>query len=122
MKDLVKEFRDFVNRGNLVELAVAFVLAIAFGALVVTIVDGVLMPLIAALFGEPNFDAITLEIGDGVLRIGTAITALVNFLIIAFVCFLVVKAYNRFRAASPAGPSEIDLLVEIRDELRARNL
>lgn len=121
MKNMVQEFKDFINRGNLVELAIAFVLAVAFGAAVVAIVDGVLMPLIAAIFGEANFDEITLEIGDGVLLIGTAITAIVNFLIIAFVCFLIVKAYNRMRGpAEEAGPTEIELLVEIRDALRSR--
>lgn len=121
MKNMVQEFKDFINRGNLVELAIAFVLAVAFGAAVVAIVDGVLMPLIAAIFGEANFDEITLDIGDGVLLIGTAITAIVNFLIIAFVCFLIVKAYNRMRGpVEEAGPTEIELLVEIRDALRSR--
>ncbi len=121
MKNMVQEFKDFINRGNLVELAIAFVLAVAFGAAVVAIVDGVLMPLIAAIFGEANFDEITLDVGDGVLLIGTAITAIVNFLIIAFVCFLIVKAYNRMRGpVEEAGPTEIELLVEIRDALRSR--
>jgi large conductance mechanosensitive channel len=122
VKDLLKEFREFVNRGNLVELAIAFVLAAAFGAVVLAIVDGVLMPLIAAIFGEPNFDSIVLDVGDGALKIGTAITALVNFLVIAAVCFLVIKAYNRMRGpADEAKPTEIDLLIEIRDELRSRS-
>ncbi len=121
MKNMVQEFKDFINRGNLVELAIAFVLAVAFGAAVVAIVDGVLMPLIAAIFGEANFDEITLDVGDGVLLVGTAITAIVNFLIIAFVCFLIVKAYNRMRGpVAEAGPTEIELLVEIRDALRSR--
>jgi large conductance mechanosensitive channel len=121
MKDLVKEFKEFVNRGNLVELAVAFVLAGAFGLVIKAIVDGVLMPIIAAIFGKPNFDAITVTIGDGVILIGTAITAIVNFLIIAVVCFLVVKAYNSMKGpADESGPTEVELLVEIRDELRAR--
>jgi large conductance mechanosensitive channel len=122
MKDLVKEFRDFVNRGNLVELAIAFVLAAAFGAVVLAIVNGVLMPLIAAIFGEANFDEIVWTVGEGEILIGTAITALVNFLVIALVCFFIIKAYNRFKAdAEEEGPSEIDLLTEIRDELRRRS-
>lgn len=120
MKDMVKEFKEFINRGNLIELSIAFVLAGAFGIVIKAIVNGVLMPIIAAIFGKPNFESITLTIGDGVILIGTAITAIVNFVIIAFVCFLIVKAYNAMKGPVEDGPSEIDLLVEIRDELRAR--
>jgi large conductance mechanosensitive channel len=123
MKSWIQEFKEFVNRGNLVELAIAFVLAAAFGMVVVAIVDGVLMPIIAAIFGEPNFDSITIDIGDGVILIGTAITAIVNFLVVALVCFLIVKAYNKMKGPvdDDEGPSEVDLLREIRDELRSRS-
>ena len=124
MKSWIKEFKDFVNRGNLVELAVAFVLAAAFGVVVLAIVDGVIMPIIAAIFGQPNFDAITIDLGDGVILIGTAITAIVNFLIIAFVCFLIVKAYNTMKGSAEEeddAPTEVELLMEIRDELRSRS-
>ena len=123
MKSWIKEFKEFVNRGNLVELAIAFVLAAAFGVVVLAIVDGVIMPIIAAIFGQPNFDAITIDLGDGEILIGTAITAIVNFLIIAFVCFLIVKAYNAMKGpvVEDDGPSEVDLLMEIRDELRSRS-
>ena len=121
MKNWIQEFKDFVNRGNLVELAIAFVLAAAFGLVVVAIVNGVFMPIIAAIFGEPNFDSITIDIGDGVILIGTAITAIVNFLVAAFACFLVIKAYNKMKGpVEEDGPSEVDLLIEIRDELRSR--
>jgi large conductance mechanosensitive channel len=122
MKDMVKEFKEFINRGNLVELAIAFVIAAAFGLVINSIVAGVLMPIIAAIFGEPNFDSIVWHIGDGEILIGTALTAIVNFLIIAFVCFVIIKAYNRMKDApdADAGPTEVDLLMEIRDELRSR--
>ncbi|HSL75023.1 MAG TPA: large conductance mechanosensitive channel protein MscL [Ilumatobacteraceae bacterium] len=122
MGDLIKEFKAFVNRGNLVELAVAFTLTLFFVPVVNAIVDGVILNLIAAIFGQPDFTAIGIDVGDSRLEIGAVITALVTFLIVAFVCFLIVKAYNAMK--SPAddedGPSEIDLLIEIRDELRAR--
>jgi large conductance mechanosensitive channel len=123
MKSWIKEFKDFINRGNLVELAVAFVLAAAFGLVVKAIVDGVIMPIIAAIFGQPNFDGITIDIGDSEILIGVAITAIVNFLIIAFVCFIIVKAYNAMKGpvVEDDGPSEVDLLIEIRDELRSRS-
>jgi len=122
MKSWIQEFKDFVNRGNLVELAIAFVLAAAFGLVIKAIVDGVIMPIIAAIFGKPNFDSITIDIGDGVVLIGTAITAIVNFLIIAFVCFLIIKAYNAMKGPveEDDGPTEVELLMEIRDELRSR--
>jgi large conductance mechanosensitive channel len=122
MKDFITEFKDFVNRGNLVELAVAFTLTLFFVPVVNSIVDGVIMQLIAGIFGQPNFDSITIDIGDAELLIGSVITALVTFLIVAFVCFLIVKAYNAMKkpVEADSGPSEIELLTEIRDALRSR--
>ena len=122
MKDFVTEFKEFVNRGNLVELAVAFTLTLFFVPVVNSIVDGLIMQLIAGIFGQPSFDSITIDVGDAELFIGTVITALVTFLIVAFVCFLIVKAYNAMKAPADEddAPSEIDLLIEIRDELRSR--
>jgi large conductance mechanosensitive channel len=122
MKDFVAEFKDFVNRGNLVELAVAFTLTLFFVPVVNSIVNGVIMQLIAGIFGQPNFDSITIDIGDAELFIGSVITALVTFLIVAFVCFLIVKAYNAMKAPADEddAPTEIELLTEIRDALRSR--
>jgi len=122
MKNFVTEFKDFVNRGNLVELAVAFTLTLFFVPVVNSIVNGVIMQLIAGIFGQPNFDSITIDIGDAELFIGSVITALVTFLIVAFVCFLIVKAYNAMKAPADEddGPTEIELLTEIRDSLRSR--
>jgi large conductance mechanosensitive channel len=122
MKDFITEFKEFVNRGNLVELAVAFTLTLFFVPVVNAIVDGLIMQLIAGIFGQPSFDSITIDVGDAELFVGTVITALVTFLIVAFVCFLIVKAYNAMKAPADDddGPSEIDLLIEIRDELRSR--
>jgi large conductance mechanosensitive channel len=123
MRDLIAEFKAFVNRGNLIDLAIAVVLATAFTPVVASIVDGVLMQIIAAIFGQPNFDSIVISLGDTDLFVGRVITAIVNFLVVALVCFLIVKAYNRMKAETEetaAGPTEIDLLTEIRDELRSR--
>ena len=84
------------------------------------IVDGVLLNLIAAIFGQPDVDAIGIDVGDSRLEIGAVITALVTFVIVAFVCFVIVKADNAMKSpADDAGPSEIDLLTGIRDELRS---
>ncbi len=121
---MLKEFKEFAFKGNLIEIAVGLVLALAFVAVVNALVDGVIMPIIAAIFGKPNFDDITFTIGDGVVRIGTFITALVNFLIIAWALFLIVKAANRLmpKKDEEVGPTEIELLTEIRDSLRTRNV
>jgi len=122
MKDFFNEFKAFVNRGNLVELAVAFTLTLFFVPVVNSIVDGVIMQLIAGIFGQPSFDSIVIDVGDAQLQIGTVITAIVTFLIVAFVCFLIVKGYNAMKGPVEEDdtPSEIDLLTEIRDELRSR--
>jgi large conductance mechanosensitive channel len=130
---LFKEFRDFITRGNLIDLAVAFIIAAAFGAIVTALVDKVLMPLIAAIAGQPNFDALTVTVHNAVIPYGTFITAVVNFLLIAAaVFFFIVKPYNMWRArqdkakeVSPAAPAEppeeIVLLRQIRDQLTVTN-
>ncbi len=119
---MLQEFKDFISKGNLVELAVAFVVAAAFGALITSFIDNIVMAIIGAIVGKPSFDALEFKIGKGVVRYGAFLTTLVNFLIIAFVVFLAVKAYNKFKKdAPPAAPSSTDaLLMEIRDGLRAR--
>jgi large conductance mechanosensitive channel len=125
VKNLVKEFKEFVNRGNLVELAVAFVLALFFTPIVTALVDGVVMNLIAAIFGQPDFNSITISVGEAELLIGAVITAIVQFILVAIVCFFIVKGYNAMRRSgveAEAAPNEVDLLIEIRDELRSRVL
>lgn len=124
MKNMLAEFKDFINKGNLVDLAIAFVMALFFAPIVTAFVDGVIMRLIAAIFGQPDFDAITIDVGDAELLVGTVITTIVQFLIVAFVCFMIVKAVNKMKGPEEeedSGPSEVELLTEIRDSLRARN-
>lgn len=131
---MLKEFKDFITRGNLIDLAIAVVLATFFAPVVAAIVDGVILNLIAAIFGKPNFDSVArLKINDGdpaageaptYLEFGMVITALVTFVIVGFVCFLIVKAYNKLLAdkeEEASGPSEVDLLTEIRDQLKSNN-
>ena len=120
---MLKEFKEFAMKGNLIDVAVGLVLALAFTALVNAFIDGIIMPLIAAIFGKPNFDAIVWTIGSGKdatrILVGTFLTAIVNFLVIAWVLFLIVKAANRFRkpVEEPTGPTEVELLTQIRDSL-----
>ena len=123
MKNLLQEFKEFVNRGNLVELAIAFVLATAFAPVVLSIVDNIFMPIIAAIIGQPDFSSLGIDIGDARINYGTPLTLIINFLVIALVCFLVVKAYNASKKSTDeedSGPSEVELLTEIRDALRNR--
>jgi len=92
---MLKEFREFALKGNLLELAVAFVLGVAFAAVVTSFVDDIIMQLVAAIAGKPDFSDLTFSIGDGVIRYGSFLTAVVTFLIIAWVLFLVVKAVQQ---------------------------
>ena len=92
---MIKEFREFLLRGNLIELAVAFVMGIAFAAVVTSFVDNLVMPIIAMIFGKPNFDDLTFTINDAVFRYGAFLTSLVQFIAIAAaVFFFVVKPVN----------------------------
>lgn len=123
---IIKEFRDFLVRGNLIELAVAFVMAGAFATVVAAFTDGIVMQFLAAIFGEPNFDSIGIDIGDSRLLIGTFLTALVNLVIVgAAVFFFIVKPVQIIRdrkkgePETVAPPEDIELLREIRDLLRA---
>jgi large conductance mechanosensitive channel len=106
MKKMLDEFKAFAFRGNMIELAVAVVLGLAFSAVITALVDHVLMPLIAALFGQPNFSSLVLNIGDGEIRYGLFLNALVSFILIAVALFFVVKAVNRMvhPRGAPAEP------------------
>ena len=124
---MIQEFRDFVARGNMVDLAVGFVMGAAFKALVDSLVANVIMPIVAIPFGQPNFDAIVWTVNGSEIMIGAFITALVSFILVAIGVFLfIVKPYNAYRSRheaaeeEEAGPSEVDLLMEIRDNLRGQ--
>jgi large conductance mechanosensitive channel len=119
---VLKEFREFAFKGNLLEIAIGLILALAFSAVVTAFVDGIIMAFIAAIFGEPNFDSIVWNVGDGQIRIGSFITALVNFLIVAWVLFMIVRTANRYRRDPEAAPisEDVALLREIRDLLAQR--
>ena len=92
---MLKEFRDFLLRGNIVELAVAFVMGVAFGALINSFVDNLLMPVVAMIIGEPDFRDLTFTINDSVFRYGSFLTDLIAFVAVATaVFFFVVKPMN----------------------------
>ena len=122
---MLKEFREFISKGNLVTIAVAFIIGVAFAAVVTAFTDVVLGFVSYVFGGEVSFDDLGVR-RNGVIVIpyGAFLTALVDFLIVAFVLFLVVKAYNRFQREEEAAPSEpteeVRLLTQIRDELANR--
>lgn len=125
MRKFLDEFKEFVNRGNIIDLAVAVVLGTAFAAVVAVFVDGVLMRMVAAMIGEPSFDNWTIDVGDARILIGSFVTEVVNFVLVAFAVFMVVKAMVAARRpsgeeADEAAPSEAELLAEIRDLLKQR--
>ena len=119
---LIKEFRDFINKGNLLAIAVGFVIGGSFASLVTSMVENVIMPIVAIPFGQPNFDkALVLHINDAEIRFGAFLTVVVTFVSIALVLFLMLKAYNKAtgtQAVAPPTP-DIVLLTSIRDELAA---
>ncbi|WPR63618.1 large conductance mechanosensitive channel protein MscL [Glutamicibacter protophormiae] len=128
---MLKGFRDFIMKGNVVDLAVAVVIGAAFGAVVTALVDNVLMPLIAALVGSRNFDGFLLFTIDGVdIKVGVFITALVNFLLIAAAVYFVLvmpmnkatEALKRHRGIEEEEPEpdpQLALLEQIRDEIKS---
>lgn len=126
---MLREFRQFLLRGNVVDLAIAVVIGAAFGAVVASLVENLLTPLIAAIFGEPDFSALSFTINDSKFGYGAVINALITFTsIAAAVFFFVVKPVNALlarrkagEAESPPEPSdEVRLLTEIRDHLAHR--
>jgi large conductance mechanosensitive channel len=134
---VIQEFKDFISKGNVLDLTAAVVLAAAFGLVVGSFVNDILMQIVAAIFGQPDFSGMTIHRGDaigvdpdtgqalyeGQIYYGRFLTTALNFVIVAFVVFMVVKAYNstqKDEEEEEAGPSEVDLLTEIRDSLSNR--
>ena len=99
---MLKEFKEFVMRGNVIDLAVAVIIGVAFGAIVTSLVNDILMPLIGLVLGGIDFSALAFQVGDAVIKYGAFIQAVINFLIIAFVVFLIVRAINRLKGPAPA--------------------
>ena len=123
MNNLWSDFKKFIMQGDLVAVAVAFIIGLAFKTVVDSLVNDIIMPIVGAIVGEPSFDQLTFTIGDGVIRYGAFINAIINFLIIAATLFVVVRVYEKMKEMrSPAekaeDPSELDVLVEIRDALQ----
>ena len=139
---MLREFREFIARGNVLDLAVAVIIGAAFATIAASLTEDMIMPVVGAIFGgldfanyftllgpipdgfkgDPGSYADLKKAGVAVLGWGQFATVLINFLILAFIVFLLVKAANKAMRRGPdaAGPTEVDLLTEIRDELRKR--
>lgn len=131
---MLGEFKAFIARGNVLDLAVGVIIGAAFGKIVSSLTDDVIMPVIGAITGGVDFSnkyavlagsvpegatlAAAKAAGATVLGWGSFITAVINFLILAFVIFLIVRQANKAMPPPAAGPSEVDLLTEIRDSLK----
>ncbi|WP_299816737.1 large-conductance mechanosensitive channel protein MscL [uncultured Jannaschia sp.] len=127
---MIQEFKDFIAKGNVMDLAVGIIIGAAFTAIVTSLVEDLINPLIGLFVGGLDFSNLSFGVGEAQFMYGNFITAVINFLIVAFVVFLLVKAVNRLRSVAerpddvapdvPTGPSELDVLIDIRDQLAAR--
>lgn len=121
---MIQEFKDFINRGNVMDLAVAVIIGAAFSAIIGSLVDDIITPILGIVLGGVDFSGVGITVGDAFLGIGNFIQAIIDFLIIAFVIFMMVKAINRVNPpaeeAPAEDPEEVVLLREIRN-LLARN-
>ena len=102
---MLKEFREFAIRGNVMDLAVAVIIGAAFGKIVTSLVDNILMPLIGLVMGGVDFSGLNTEIGGAVIEWGLFIQSILDFIIIAFVIFLIVRAINRLKRDEPTTPT-----------------
>ena len=122
---MIKEFKEFISRGSVIDLAVAVVIGGAFTKIVNSLVDDIIMPIIGVIIGGINFEHLMITVGTAEIKYGMFIQAIVNFLLIALVIFSIIKSINQFKKKEeekpeePEKPSEdIVLLTEIRDLLR----
>lgn len=121
---MLQEFKDFAVKGNVIDLAVAVVIGAAFGKIVSSLVDTLITPLVGLFLGGVDFSGLSYTVGEAVFGYGAFIQSVIDFTIVAFVIFLLVKAINKAKGPeepaeeAPAGPTEIELLTEIRDNLK----
>lgn len=121
----LKEFKEFAIKGNIVDLAVAVVIGAAFGKIVTALNESIISPIIALVIGKGGMKDFAFTVGNTVFPVGTFIQAIIDFILIALVLFMIIRTINRFKKkeeaapAAPAPPSEeVTLLREIRDSLK----
>jgi large conductance mechanosensitive channel len=120
----VKEFKEFAMKGNVMDMAVGVIIGGAFGKIVSSLVDDVLMPIIGMITGGVDFTGLVAKVGDATVKYGTFIQNIIDFLIIALCIFCMIKAMNKMKKAeepapeAPAGPTTEELLADIKDILK----
>ena len=124
---MMKEFKDFAMKGNVMDMAVGIIIGGAFGKIVSSLVDNVLMPIVGTVMGGTDFSSLSITVGDAVIKYGSFLQSVIDFVIIAFCIFIMVKMLNKARtalegpeeeAAPEKTPEDIELLREIRDSLK----
>ena len=121
---MLQEFKAFAMKGNVIDLAVAVVIGAAFGKIVSSLVDNLITPLVGIFMGGVDFTELSYTVGEAVFGYGAFIQSVIDFTIVAFVIFMVIKAINKAKGpeeekeAAPAGPTQVELLIEIRDTLK----
>jgi large conductance mechanosensitive channel len=124
---MINEFKNFIARGNVMDMAVGIIMGAAFTAIVTSLVDDLVNPLIGLFVGGIDFSGMSVGVGEAQFMYGNFINAVIKFLIVAWVVFLLVKGVNRLKDMAekeepvkdaPKGPTEIELLQEIRDQLK----
>ncbi len=122
---MIKEFKEFVSRGNVLDLAVGVIIGGAFGKIIASLVNDIIMPLLGIILGGIDFTSLSLKVNDSVVMYGMFIQNIIDFLIIAVAIFLMVKLINKFKKPEkveeqPKGPTTDELLIEIRDLLKEK--
>jgi large conductance mechanosensitive channel len=119
MKKLWAEFKDFMNQGDFVTIAVGLIIALQTVAVVKAIIDGIISPILSAIVGKNSFDQFGFDIGDARISIGLVISALINFVVILAIVFLLLKGWNAMKRRTPEDDTDTELSVlrQIRDSL-----
>ncbi len=119
---MLKEFKEFAMKGNIVDLAVAVIIGGAFGKIITALTDSIIMPIIAMVMGKGGMSEVSFTVGKTIFPVGVFLQAVIDFILIAFVLFLIIKAMNSAKkkeeVAPAATPEDITLLREIRDALK----
>ena len=119
---MIKEFKEFAMKGNIVDLAVAVIIGGAFGKIITALTDSIIMPIIAMVMGKGGMSEVSFTVGKTIFPVGMFLQAVIDFILIAFVLFIIIKAMNSAKkkdeAAPAATPEDIQLLREIRDSLK----
>lgn len=128
MKNILKEFKDFISKGNVIDMAVGVIIGSAFSKIVSSLVNDIIMPLIGIIIGGLDFSALSITVKDSNIQYGLFIQNIVDFLIIAICIFTVIKILNKFKKKKTLEepkkvetPEDIKLLTEIRDLLKKEN-